>query len=74
MIKIKIDNCGSNNLKEPPQIKFNVEKINNNLISGGHLNMNQTENVTFDNNVNKIKNNKESGLYNNNSHYNFIEY
>ena len=71
VIKIKIDNCGSNNLKEPPQIKFNVEKINNNFISGGHLNMNQTENVTFDNNVNKIKNNKESGLYNNNSHYNY---
>ena len=55
MIKIKIDNCGSNNLKEPPQIKFNVEKINNNFISGGHINMNQTENVTFDNNVNTIK-------------------
>lgn len=72
VVKIKIDNSGSNNLKEPPQIKFNVKKMNNTSISGGHLNMNQTENVIFDNNVNKIKINKESVLYNNNnSHYNY---
>ena len=46
--------------------------MNNTSTSGGHLNMNQTENVIFDNNVNKIKINKESVLYNNNnSHYNY---